>query len=65
MAPTWETAPLVFIPAPACPRCGEVKPIIIRSLSGGDGSTARRSICRRCGSRFVVVVEPPEFGNDQ
>lgn len=57
----WSDAPLVFIEAVACPHCGAGKPITLRSVRcATDGSVARRSVCRRCSRRFVVVVEPPE-----
>ncbi|HJN08473.1 MAG TPA: hypothetical protein QF564_07255 [Pirellulaceae bacterium] len=61
---TWIDAPMVFVTAPACPVCLSVKPMIIRSEQGGDGSTSRKCVCRRCSSRFVLVIEPPlpEFG---
>jgi hypothetical protein len=57
---TWTDAPLVFVPLPACPKCHATRPITIRSEQGGDGSTSRKSVCRRCGGRFVIVCEPPE-----
>ncbi len=60
----WDSAPLVFVTAPACPVCLSVKPMIVRSEQGGDGSTSRKCVCRRCSSRFVLVIEAPlpEFG---
>jgi hypothetical protein len=60
----WTACPLVFIPMPACPACGAVRPITVRSEAGGDGSVSRKSVCRKCSTRFVIVAEPPlpEFG---
>lgn len=64
----WTDAPLVFIQAATCPACGAGRPLTVRSAQGGDGSVSRRSVCRRCSQRFVVVVEFPEplpdFGRD-
>ena len=60
---TWDTAPLVFVEAICCPHCGALRPIIVRTSQGGDGSRSRRCVCRRCSRRFVVVVELPEIGN--
>lgn len=55
----WAEAPYVFIPLPSCPHCGSYqRPITIRSESGGDGSTTRKSVCRHCGGRFLLVLEP-------
>lgn len=43
----------------------------MRSDRGGDGSVSRKSVCRECSQRFLVVIEPeerfetlPEFGSD-
>jgi len=60
MSIAWSDTPIVFVVAPHCPSCGAMRPIIVRSEQGGDGSTSRRCVCRSCSSRFVVVVEPPE-----
>lgn len=57
---SWADVPMVFIPLPACPLCGAYRPIIVRSEAGGDGSTTRKAICRRCSRRFKIVVEPPK-----
>ena len=59
-APAWHACEIVFVPMVCCPHCGSPKPIVIRSEKGGDGSLSRKSICRSCSKRFVVVVEPPE-----
>lgn len=72
-APTWHNAEIVFVPAVACPHCHATRLITVRSDRGGDGSVSRKSICRRCSMRFVVVIEPaeenseplPEFGSDE
>ena len=70
----WDTVPIVFITAPACPECGAARPLTVKSLQNGDGSVTRRSTCRHCLARFLVVVEPtdveadlplPEFGRDR
>lgn len=73
MTESWTDAPMVFIPAVACPDCRAVKPIIIRSTRENDGSTTRRCVCRRCSVRFLAIIEPPEeieeplpkIGNDE
>lgn len=59
-APTWQDAEIVFVPRIVCPHCGAPRPITVRSDKGGDGSISRKSICRGCSQRFVVVLEPPE-----
>lgn len=60
--PTWLDCPIVFIPPPPvvrCPSCAEPGPfIIVRSTTERDGSITRRSVCRHCSSRFLVVVDP-------
>lgn len=56
----WSTAPTIFICAPACPHCGALRPIIIRTEQNGDDTVTRRCVCRRCSTRFKVVIEPPE-----
>ena len=58
---TWSDAPLVFVDAVRCPYCHTTrKPIIIRSARGGDGSSSRKHVCRVCGRRWILVIEPPE-----
>jgi hypothetical protein len=69
VANSWDSAPMVIIPAPvraACPYCGETRPAIIqRSASQGDGTTTRKSICRTCSGWFLVIVEPvPAAGSE-
>lgn len=64
----WSDCPIVeILPAPTarCPHCGRSGAIIVRSLAGGDGSVCRRSVCRHCSARYLVVVEPvlPVAGN--
>jgi len=54
---SWIDVPTVFIVAPSCPRCGALRPITIRSEQNGDGSVTRKAVCRRCSSRFKIVVE--------
>lgn len=56
----WSDAPLVFVEAIACPRCGSGRPITVRSQTEADGSVSRKSICRQCSGRYIAVVEPPE-----
>lgn len=59
----WSDCPIVFCEIPRCPnpQCRTIrKPIIVRSLAGGDDSIARRCICRECSSAYVLVLEPVE-----
>jgi hypothetical protein len=63
MAEPWSHAPCVFVHAPACPSCGSLDLLTIRSEQNGDGSTTRKTICRRCSKKFKVVVELPDSGS--
>ncbi len=56
----WDQAELVFLTRPLCPYCRHEKWISIRTLQGGDGSSSRRCICRKCSRRFILVFEPPD-----
>ena len=59
----WEKAPIVFVVATACPHCSTTsKPEILRTYDNRDGSVTRRCCCRKCGGRYLTVVEPPETG---
>ena len=60
----WADVPMVFVVAPACPACRALRPIIVRSEANGDGTTTRKAICRRCSTRFKIIVEVPNFGSD-
>lgn len=65
---SWQDAPTVTIfvvPAPPapCPQCGYQKSIITRTDDNGDGSSTRKCVCKRCSSRFKVVVEIAKLGN--
>lgn len=56
----WSVAPMAFVVAPHCPRCGALRPIIVRSMPReADGSSSRRCVCRKCSRPFVLVIEPP------
>ena len=59
-----ESIPMIFVEAISCPHCHQVKPIIVKTLDGGDGSKSRRCVCRSCSMRFVVVIELPEPCHD-
>ena len=63
----WSDAPLVFVTEIHCPSCLSPRPIIVRSVAGGDRSRSRRCVCRSCSGRFILVIEPslPEFGKSQ
>jgi uncharacterized Zn finger protein len=66
MPETWEHAELVFIPAAACPACGNRGHDIVRSERQQYG-TVRKVKCRGCGERFKIIVETsplPETGSD-
>ncbi len=64
----WARQLTVFVELPACPFCGSLRPILIRSEQNGDGSVTRKAICRRCSKPFKICAEPPEglpdFGRD-
>jgi hypothetical protein len=67
MADTWSEAPLIYLPRESCPWCGSLAtPHRIKTLPlETDGSFSRRSICKTCSRRYVVVLEilePPESG---
>ncbi len=48
----------VFIERPRCPVCESASLKTLRSIADqGDGTSARRTACRKCGHRFTVVVE--------
>lgn len=56
----WDDAPLAFRVEDHCPDCLSVDKKHIRTPAGGDGSRARRYVCRACGTRFVIVINPPQ-----
>ena len=62
--PTTDTEPMageslryVYIERARCPACGSADLQTIRSKDQGDGTVARRTQCRQCFHKFVVVVE--------
>lgn len=62
----WDTAPHAFFALPSCPFCGSPERITVRSTRENDGSVSRKTICRACSGRYVLVLEPdepPERGN--
>jgi transcriptional regulator NrdR family protein len=62
MTATWSAVPVVVIPRSRCPHCGDLAPPhIYRSQAGGDGSTTRRCICRRCSRRYEILIDPDEL----
>jgi transcriptional regulator NrdR family protein len=63
----WENVPIAFFKLPSCPHCGSPQRITVRSSRESDGSTARRTICKRCSGRYTLVLEldePPEVGSE-
>lgn len=56
---TWQSVPIVVVPRPCCPHCGDAGyPEIKRSAGGGDGSMSRKCVCRSCGGRWVLLIDP-------
>lgn len=56
----WQDVRMQFIDAVQCPYCGSLrKPITVRSARCRDQSVCRKSVCRDCSRRFLVIVEPP------
>lgn len=56
---SWRSVPVVHVPRPRCPACGTPEyPRLVRSVANGDGSQTRRCVCRHCGQRFVLVMDP-------
>ena len=53
----WSECPRIYVCLPTCPFCGAGRPYTLRSCQNGDGSVTRRSTCRECHGRFLVVVE--------
>lgn len=55
-------ADLVFVVAPHCPRCKSMDLYTVRSVGDqGDGSILRLSLCLKCGKRFSLILEPPDY----
>jgi transposase-like protein len=53
----WERVPLVFIERARCPSCESANIETLRTYQNGDDTVTRRTRCRSCGKRFLVVVE--------
>jgi hypothetical protein len=47
----------VFIDRARCPECGSCDLQSYRTDSNGDETVTRRTFCRECFFRFLVVVE--------
>jgi hypothetical protein len=60
---TWADAPTILIPIATCPACGSVDRILVRSIDQGDGSRLQLAVCRRCSSRYRILLEIPSAGN--
>lgn len=63
MADHWTDAEVVELPAPlipraVCPKCGCDVRVIVRTMTGGDGSVTRRCKCAGCGERFIELQSP-------
>jgi hypothetical protein len=59
-SPPFDAAELlryVFMERPRCPVCGSADLRTIRSQDQGDGTIQRRTQCRVCFHKFIVVVE--------
>ena len=56
-AAPWTACPIVYVLAAACPACGSLEHINVRTEQNGDGSKTRKRICRQCSTRFLLVVE--------
>ncbi len=65
MKQPWSNCPRVFIVAPHCPACLGNDLLTIRCEQNGDGSVTRKTVCRTCSSRFLLIVEPPSAGNGE
>lgn len=55
----WQSTPISFIPAVACPKCQAMRPLTMRSIDQGDLSRLKLHVCRKCSTRFRTVIEPP------
>jgi hypothetical protein len=47
----------VYVERARCPRCGFADLQTIRSKDQGDGTRQKRTVCRHCFHRFIVVLE--------
>jgi len=54
----WDTAPIVEVELPCCPKCGETDYIRIRGWKDADGGRTSRRVCKRCSGRYVVLSLP-------
>jgi hypothetical protein len=60
----WEDAPIVTVHAPACLRCYSEDYSRLKTIDNGDESKTKRVVCRRCGQRYLILIEPlPVSGN--
>lgn len=57
IAPRGDVLRYVYTVRPRCPRCGSDDRQTTHSDRHGDGSISRRSRCRACNWKFIVVVE--------
>lgn len=55
--PSAEPLRYVFCIRPRCPKCGSAELLTYRSTKHEDGATSRRTFCRACEYRFIVVWE--------
>lgn len=59
-----DDLPVVVVPRPRCPNCQSYDLKTQRSVKDSDGSSTRDTRCRRCRTRFILIVETdePNFG---
>lgn len=55
----WASTPIITIYAATCPHCKAQEHYDRdRTDDNGDGSRTKKAICRTCGKRFRIVIEP-------
>ena len=60
-----ETMPDVYTPAVQCPACESTDVVAYKTLKPErDGSITRYVQCRGCKTRFRLITEPREPGDD-
>jgi hypothetical protein len=47
----------VFCKRPRCPGCGSVDLLAVRTIHKDGGTVTRRTLCRTCGQKFMLVLE--------